>query len=50
MGLTVTHRELIAVQANQPARELHSVLGAVVGHLTEPEAIVGRRVNRSARL
>jgi hypothetical protein len=31
-------------------REPHSVLGAVVGHITDLEAIVGWPVNRSTRL
>jgi hypothetical protein len=33
------------VQANQPVRELASVLGAVVGRIADPEANVGVRVN-----
>jgi hypothetical protein len=30
--------------------ERHPVLGAVAGHITDLETIVGRRVNRSTRL
>ena len=45
-GLTVpTHPELIAVPVKEPARELHSVLRVVVGHITDLEAIAGRRLN-----
>jgi len=31
-------------------RERHPVLGAVAGHITDLETIVGRPVNRSTRL
>jgi hypothetical protein len=31
-------------------RERHPVLGAVVGHITDLEAIAGRRVKGSSRL
>jgi hypothetical protein len=31
-------------------RERHPVLGAVAGHITDLETIVGRQVNRSTRL